>query len=154
MGVVPLTCCQPHPTARHPRSTRTWKNDTYYFFLFYNPHLFRICHTNNLKKESSLASRKPAWTINRMCFNMQPQTGFSASSSSLWKLKCNICVSLTKLNHRLWLDQVFKSFPEMFTGHFALCLKRWLTKNLLWFFLWHLNPNLSHDIWSQCRNCR
>lgn len=50
MGVVLLTCCQPHPTARHPQVNTDMENYTFFFFFFYNPHLFRMCHTQQPQK--------------------------------------------------------------------------------------------------------
>lgn len=83
MGVVRLTQCQAHSAARLYGSTQAWKNDTFFFF-FHKPHLFYIRHSQQPQRRHFLASRKPAWTINRMCLTCSPMFFFSVAYSFLF----------------------------------------------------------------------
>jgi len=102
MGVVPLTRCQPQSAAKHLRSTRALKNDTF----FTSSICFTYVIPDNLKKERFLVSRKPAQTINRMCFTWSLKQFSDMYSLYLWILILHVCEAYRNIS----LAQIGSSF--------------------------------------------
>lgn len=136
MGVVRLTQCQAHSAARLYGSTQAWKNDTFFFF-FHKPHLFYIRHSQQPQRRHFLASRKPAWTINRMCLTCSPMFFFQSRILSCFGfLILHLCEgykNIQVLNHVSCSSERFIGLPAL---HFVTLTHQMKTRMNLW--LWKI----------------
>lgn len=113
--------CPPNPVPSSFCCQAPWVNAGmekrhFFFFFFYKPHLFYIHHSQQPQKRHFLASRKPAWTINRMCLTCSPIFFQSHILSCFGFLILHLCEgykNIQVLNHVPCSSERFIGLPSL-----------------------------------------
>lgn len=127
--------CPPNPVPSSFCCQALWVNAGmekrhFFFFFFHKPHLFYIRHSQQPQRRHFLASRKPAWTINRMCLTCSPMFFFQWRILSCFGfLILHLCEgykNIQVLNHVSCSSERFIGLPALHFVTLTHQMKTWM----------------------------